>query len=406
MQENPGRQSISGSFNPIDEGEWAEQAYIGQTERFFAAVAADDRISVAALLNEGADPNRRDHVGRAPLHVAILARAENVAGMLVDAGARMTARLVDGRSALHLAAQVGMGPLMRKMFFRSELNRQKAEEEAEKKAKGGSDDGMDVDEPAESDSETARASSEDDWSSDSDDERAVVKKADADTPDQAASASGEVPEDSEDEPDVFDVNLPDWDLAFIPLEHAVAAGSLDALGELLARGADPLIVTKSHGYNTQAIHALTLTGLLEDKDEASRIATRLLMAGASCSTADENSLSILHRLVRMNGNASLVATVLRNDLKARKVFDAPYFDNSVAVYPLVSAVDRGDWAMAAGELTPVYKVAGLLTWSSRQSCLLMVPSGCSRKRMYPRTSMLTSTYLYFRDMAVSLMYIK
>jgi hypothetical protein len=68
MQENPGRQAISGSFNPIDAGEWSEQAYIGPTERFFAAVAADDRITLAALINEGADPNILK-MGRQSIHL-------------------------------------------------------------------------------------------------------------------------------------------------------------------------------------------------------------------------------------------------------------------------------------------------------------------------------------------------
>jgi ankyrin repeat protein len=373
MQENPGRQAISGSFNPIDAGEWSEQAYIGPTERFFAAVAADDRITLAALLNEGADPNRRDHVGRAPLHVAILSQSAGAASDLIDAGARMTARLVDGRSALHLAAQMGMGELMRKMFLRSALNKQRAEEEEEmkevkEKRKSKSkrrkaavsdeddddeNDEMEVDEETpetDTDGETVRMSSEDDWSSDSDDDKAVVKP--SEVKDEAATGdaatSGEVPEDSEDEPDVFEVNLPDWDLAFTPLDHAVAASSLDTLSELLAREADAMTVTKAHGHSTQPIHALTLTGVLSDKDEAARLATRLLMGGASTTTADENSLSIFHRLVRMPGNAGLVATILRNDPKAQTALHFPYFESGTAVYPLVSAVSNEDWAMVAG----------------------------------------------------------
>jgi hypothetical protein len=43
MQEDPGRQSMSGSFNPIDVGEWSGQVYVGETEKFFAAISCGDR---------------------------------------------------------------------------------------------------------------------------------------------------------------------------------------------------------------------------------------------------------------------------------------------------------------------------------------------------------------------------
>ena len=98
IAEDPGRQTLSGSFNPIDTGEWSEQAYILPTARLFSAIAARDRPAVHALLAAGAreDVNRRDHVGRTALHVAIFADAADVACDLVDAGARMSARLVGG----------------------------------------------------------------------------------------------------------------------------------------------------------------------------------------------------------------------------------------------------------------------------------------------------------------------
>ena len=59
IKEDAGRQSISGSFNPIDVGEWSAQVYIGETERFFSAVAAHDRESVSKMITDnGIDINR------------------------------------------------------------------------------------------------------------------------------------------------------------------------------------------------------------------------------------------------------------------------------------------------------------------------------------------------------------
>jgi hypothetical protein len=129
IQEDPGRQSISGSFNPIDDGEWTEQAYIGEAEKLCKAIISFDRVTVLRMIKEEVDVNRRDHVGRAPLHLAILTGASEIACDLIDAGARMMARLVDGRTALHLAAQLGLGRVVEKLLERSKLNKEKAEEE-------------------------------------------------------------------------------------------------------------------------------------------------------------------------------------------------------------------------------------------------------------------------------------
>ncbi|THH03941.1 hypothetical protein EW146_g10312, partial [Bondarzewia mesenterica] len=64
--EDPGRQSMSGSFNPIDEGEWSEQAYVLSSAKFFTSIAANDRLTVNEMVKDGADVNSRDHVGRTP----------------------------------------------------------------------------------------------------------------------------------------------------------------------------------------------------------------------------------------------------------------------------------------------------------------------------------------------------
>jgi ankyrin repeat protein len=49
---------------------------------------------------------RRDHIGHTPLHVAIMAGAKDIACNLIDAGAHISLRIVDGRTALHLAVQM------------------------------------------------------------------------------------------------------------------------------------------------------------------------------------------------------------------------------------------------------------------------------------------------------------
>ena len=134
MQENPGRQVITGSFKPIDVGEWSAQVYIGQTERIFTAIAVHDRTTVANMIKEGVDVNRRDHVGRSPLHFAILCDAKDIVFDLVDAGARMSARLVDGRSSLHLAVQYNQVAVVRKLLERSAQNQEAFGKDFEKRS--------------------------------------------------------------------------------------------------------------------------------------------------------------------------------------------------------------------------------------------------------------------------------
>ena len=342
IQENPGRQSISGSFHPIDEGEWSHQAYIGETERFFMAIAACDRTKVAELIQSGTDVNRRDHVGRAPLHLAIMVRAADVASDLVDAGARMTARLVDGRTSLHLAAQVGHAGIVIKILDRSAMNAKRAEEEKQR-AEKHSDDEMDVDNDH---TDSERASSDDDWSSDSSEDHQLATTEDSNT---KSAQEGAIPEDAEDEPDVFDLAIADWDLAFTALGHGIASGSLEVVEELLSRGANPSQFTKPQSYSAPHLHPLTLTSLVKDKKAAAQIAARLVSAGAASSTIDGSNLSIFHRLVRCGGQHELVASLLASDPKVKLALNHPFSHCEKLVYPIVSAIAQGEWGACAGE---------------------------------------------------------
>ncbi|KAI0824362.1 ankyrin [Trametes gibbosa] len=352
IREDPGRQSISGSFHPIDDGEWAGQAYIGPTEKLFKAIVAGDRASVAKIIaGENNDVDRRDHVGRTPLHVAILAKEVDIAGDLIDAGARMTSRLVDGRTALHLAAQLDLPVVVRKLLERSAINAEKAKEEGLAKSSKKDlhrdvdlEDGkkMEVDEEKEDDEDNgARNSSEDDWSSD--DEGKSKEALNAPKPDASL-----IPEDDKDVPDVIDVNMPDWDFAFTPLHYAVAFGSVAAVDELLVSGADAKLATKADRYTAPPWHVLTATALTRDVDAACNIAKKLFAHGAVSSEADDNLFTILHKIV-CAGRPALVETFLRYDPKAKTVLNSPYVTayQCEATFPIVSAIAKGHHAALA-----------------------------------------------------------
>lgn len=348
MQDDPGRQSISGSFHPIDEGEWTEQAYIGPTEKLFNAIVLGDRAAVQEIVSEeGFDIDRRDHVGRTPLQVAILSNEIDIVCDLVDAGARMTSRLVDGRTALHLAAQLNLPTVIRKLLERSSVNAEKANEEEEAARSAAEEDDeekMDVDDEGDGKGEDddedegqaeeedeKRDSSEDDWSSDIDD--AIPQ------PGEKKPDASQIPEDEVDVPDVFDVNVTDWDYSLTPLQYAVIFGSLDALDELLAGGADATLVTvKGNSWSSTPFHALTLTALTRDSNVATDVVKRLISGGASSSQADDNLFTIFHRLVCV-GKPEIIDAVLRHDPNAKAVLNSPSVSSNLQMtFPVVTAI--------------------------------------------------------------------
>ncbi|KAM6501508.1 ankyrin repeat protein [Amanita muscaria] len=358
MQENPGRQIMTGSFKPIDVGEWSAQIYIGPTERFFTAIAANDRAAVGDMVENGTDVNRRDHVGRSPLHFAIMCNATDIACDLIDAGARMTARLVDGRTSLHLAVQHDQISVVRKLLGKSAQNKESAGTKDKPIEKG----------MKANDAQKDRPSSEDDWSSEDDgvmevddedgngdeNEEEVDDKDDGeaenckpakhqDASEEAKDASGEgIPDDNDDVPDVFDLALADWDHSLTPIAYAVIFASLPIIEDLIASGADVKESTKSTASH---VHPLLLTAVRPDEDEACKIAERLILAGATSSLADSSFITVFLRIVT-TGRAKLVSTILRCDPNANAVVNFPSSQRSV-VLPIILAIRARNYALVA-----------------------------------------------------------
>ena len=353
MSENPGRQIITGSFNPIDVGEWGAQVYIGPTERFFGAIAAHDRSTVGEMVKGGVDPNRRDHVGRSPLHFAIMCNATEIACDLVDVGARMTARLVDGKTSLHLAVQQDQVTVVRKLLEKSAQNKKRAgaqdkseNEEEEKQAKG---------------QERERLSSEDDWSSeddvsmevDDDEEADDEGSSEDDQPNKgneekelqdAGTANTEgIPDDDDDEPDVFDLTAFDWDNGLTPLAYAAVFASLPIIEDLIAAGAD---VTSSTKSDVRDVHPLLLTTIRADEDEACKVAEKLILAGATSSPADIGFNTVFWRIVASE-KTKIVSTILRCDPNASSVINFPSIQWNCVVLPLILAIRSRKYALVA-----------------------------------------------------------
>jgi hypothetical protein len=118
--------------------------------QLFRVVAANDAGAAAALIDQGADTNALDVLGRTPLytaafykrselaklllahgakvnvgdttgltplHAAVLAGSVEVAALLIDAGAGINARSSSGKTPLHLAAATGQLELARLLLI-------------------------------------------------------------------------------------------------------------------------------------------------------------------------------------------------------------------------------------------------------------------------------------------------
>ena len=346
----PGCQSISGGFNPIDVGKWSAQAYIGETEHFFTAIAAHDRECVSKMIaDDGIDINRRDHIGRTALHVATLSKVTDIACDLIDAGARISARLADGRNALHIAAQLDQPIVLQKLLERSAHNQNQL-----------TDDGEGI---KEGERAMEWPSSEDDWSSEDgsviamktdEGDRDGVSEGERDPPllpvaatrTSTASDDSDVdlfPEDRKDALDLLDINLLARDSGFTPLAYAAFFASLNTVEVLLTGGANPYILNITHD---STLHLLELLILREDEDEASRILERLILAGVSVLNAGNPMRTVFHAAV-VADKLGLVSSILRCDRNAKALLDLPFIECGVALPVVASAIAAGKYAMLA-----------------------------------------------------------
>lgn len=123
---------MSGSFQPLTTEDWTEQAYISTIEQLMQCVLENNVAAIKAILDVP-DVNlkaklllQRDYVGRSPLQLALLERKTEAALALIELGARITARLVDGRTNFMLAAQCGNVEVVKAMLARSAKNKEDA----------------------------------------------------------------------------------------------------------------------------------------------------------------------------------------------------------------------------------------------------------------------------------------
>ncbi|KAI4103740.1 MAG: hypothetical protein L6R37_003668 [Teloschistes peruensis] len=355
MKDDPGRQAI-GSFNPLTDDDWTEMAYVGNTQELCQRICDGDLKFVDAWCKDNPEGlDRRDHTGRTPLHLASECSSPEIVKCLVDHGARIVARLVDGTTALHIAATRGSIEIVTILLETSEANEaEEAEKEDKKKleksrqsqsaGKASEDEDVRMDDDDEDDSDEAMEddSSENDTAMT---EGSFVKVADKKGSDEDALDGGD-----ESEPDIYDVNVLAWDTPVSPLHLAILGGHTGVIKTLIGTfGADvllPIKIVNEYSRSPQAaIMTLVLAARLANP-EALLVTQNLLSHGASSAQADVDRVSAFHYVVAKK-RVDLLKACIREDGAAAKsalnhlVVEDSYWQPKTDC-PLTTAIKSGD----------------------------------------------------------------
>lgn len=277
-------------------------AYVGNTARLCQAVVDGDIEHVQDWLAQtDADPNQRDYTGRTPLQLAVSCSTPEIVKCLIDGGARLVARIADGRTALHLAAQRGNVEIIKMILERSEKN--EAENEEKEAAKKEGKKKAQKSQPQISDDEDEDEDEDDDLDDDEDkdDEWSEADDDSEGNPESIATGGfvkveteekGEtIPDDAEDdEPDIYDVNVVAWDVPCSPLHLAILNGHIDVVKELVSNfGADVLLPVKLLNDYDKSPRAAILTLVLAlalPTEKAKEMAKTLLDLHATSNQAE------------------------------------------------------------------------------------------------------------------------
>ncbi|CVL06999.1 related to ankyrin repeat protein [Fusarium mangiferae] len=332
ITEDPGRQQI-GSFNPLTEHDWTDMAYTGNSARLFQSIIDGNVDDVRdLLLQEGPELNKRDHTGRAPLHLAVMASTPEVVEVLLNHGARLTSRLVNGETALHLAASRGDIAIIRLLMEKSIKNEQ-ARQESE--AEVHEHDSNLEDRESDSEDEASIGDNGTEWSSD----------------DSESSAS------SEDDVDYFQIDVTAGDVPCAPLHLAIANGHNNAVKLLCDYGANltlPLEIADQkpnstvESLSTFAIYPLALA-LTLPRDRVKPMVQLLFKLGATASQADPRGLTVFQRFAE-HAEADVMHALISEDTGGVKnsishIVVQGWSSNPQTIFPLHSATERGDVAL-------------------------------------------------------------
>jgi ankyrin repeat protein len=350
LKDDPGRQEI-GSFHPITDDDWTEMAYVGNTARLCQAIVDKDLEHVEDWCEqEGADVNRRDYTGRTPLHLAAMSSSPEIVQCLIDHGARLISRLVNGFTSLHIASRRGNAAMVKAMLEKSEANE---EEEASKEDRRREANSASTAADQRSHDPASEVTDLEDGTKNMENDNLVEGSESTDSDRMTEGSFVKIPgpgEDSDaiygdkkDEADVYNVNVLAWDHPVSPLHLAIMGGHLEVIELLVSTfGADvllPVRILDHYSSSPQATILALVLALQLPPLEASKTTETLLTVGASSAQADMSGNSVLNYVVA-NGNTEVFDILLRFDAPAAKraTNHLSIRDYAIASIPLLAAI--------------------------------------------------------------------
>ncbi|KAL8780967.1 MAG: hypothetical protein Q9213_006218 [Squamulea squamosa] len=357
MKDDPGRQAI-GSFNPLTDDDWTDMAYVGNTQELCQKICEGDINFVDAWCKENPDGvDRRDHTGRTPLHLAVHVSTPQIVQCLIDHGARIVSRLVDGMTALHIAAARGSVEMVTNLLEKSEANEaEEAEKEdrrkAERKEKSRPMKKKSDEEDDELSDESRDEGSDEDIEeiSSEEDDTAMTEGSFVKVVDKKGADEDALDGDDGTEPDVYDVNVLAWDTPVSPLHLAIIGGHTGVITTLISTfGADALLPIKIvDDYSRSPKHAimtLVLAARLSG-ETALQVTNELLRLGASSAQADNERVTVFHYLAAKQKIELLKACVQTDGAAAKSALNHLVIENTYyrpkADTPLTTAIKTGN----------------------------------------------------------------
>ncbi|KAF2721724.1 ankyrin [Polychaeton citri CBS 116435] len=313
IKDDPGRQTI-GSFHPLTADDWTEMAYVGNTQMLCQAIVDGDVEYVRNwLAQEGNDPDTRDYTGRAPLHLATAQSTLDVVKALVDGGSRIVARLVDGKTALHLAAMRGEAEMVRVLLQKSEANQAEEDEKLEARrmarraAKGvGASTTQDTSQieganPSEEGSDIDMVDDAASSKVDATTEGSMVNIKSLSMNDKDQAPENQIEDEDDDDPDVYDIDVLAWDVAVSALHLAIVQGHINVVKVLVEDfAADVLLPVKLYNDYDKSARAAILTlvlGMRLPLEQSREMTKALIGLGASSAQADLNQQTAFQQAV-------------------------------------------------------------------------------------------------------------
>ncbi|KAF3222748.1 hypothetical protein TWF192_008791 [Orbilia oligospora] len=305
---------------------WADTAYVRvEDEVLHRAIAELDAEAVRNLVqswpedNLKKNVNRRSYTGKTPLQLAVLSSSPEIVDILIKSGARLTARLSDGRNSLHLAAARGDPEIVKLLLLKSDQNEElKMERDDRERAQKYATRRLIQ---RESSGDSIESFEDVEYSDEFEDDLDVVSTIHGATSvsvHTGASSFIEVTKKAQDSEnnevddgdaadDVLDINMADRTYRMAPFHYAILHDNKEVLTMLVSEfGADilRLIAPSADYYNTYGgqdpgILPITLVQYIGQKNRREDMLRTLLKLGASSSQVDIQGIPAIVRMVQV-----------------------------------------------------------------------------------------------------------